>query len=906
MKRLFLSFFFFICFFQVCFADILEISSSSKVEVLDKPSYLIKSLSYKEAYISFKNSEFKRLYSKNRSLGFSNEPLWVALKVLNKSEQKQVLSFMYNSLEKLTLYAYQNDKLLYEKKNIKSIGDILLKNSFKTLNSYFELEKSDSAVTYLIKIETKTPMIVNMFIGSQIEALEVQVPQFIFFFISIGSFLSIILFSLFVYSSTKEKGYLLFSIYNLLLGVFISFSYGYLPLIFDFKTSLFFDTLILQLAFIFLIFFSIDFFNINKSNKKLYYTIWAVVLLFNTLFFINNFNSTSYQLMNIFIIIVLTLFCLAVSIISFIQKDEMSKYYIIALGGYLISIIVTLLMKTGLLFYSFFTVEAHFLGYMWQMIVLFLALGQKIKILQKEKNEALLKLKFQEKMLFLQSRQASLGKLIGNITHQWREPLTEISAVWTNVEANILLKGIVENRQIISAIKQNNQIIKHLSQTINVFYNSFKFQSNKKENFSIVEEILNIEKLVYYTLKAENIEFRFIYDELLQAYGNRNEFVNAVLNIVLNAKDMLVKRKIKKPRIKIILFKDIENTKIYIEDNAQGIEEKVINKVFKPGVSTKEDSTGLGLFISKTIIEQKLQGVLKVENILKGARFIIFLPSAKTARDNRFNQIEYNLNESTFQRLSRLEKEVARQSEIEKTLKQWETIFNQAHWAIAFHKHNSKKFESTNPAFTKIYGYTNKELQELDFLALFEEKNRAFALQKQKEAFDKSFLSFEAINIRKDGKKFPVNIDLTVIKNENDEILYYIANIKDITKQKEDLNKILFQKFALDNLYEAIFLLDKKANFCYANKRAYETLGYTYDEILTMGVKDIDINFSYKKYLETLDKLGNDEFIIETLHQKRDKCLFPVRIKLNYFKYQNRIYYMGFCMGYNINNNKNF
>lgn len=902
MKKL--LFLFFVFTVQLFSIEILKFSDNANIEILTPPSYFFGDFSNQEAYQKFQQSKFISFSKEIKSLGFSDKSLWIGFELVNKNKEKQFLSFIYNSLEDITLYAYKNDKLLYSKKS--NFLKDSKKNDIKSVDPYFYLKSTSDKIVYLIEIKTKAPLIVNMFIGTQIEVLNYQFPKIVFFFISIGAFISIIIFSIFVYISSKEKDYLLFAIYNFFLGLGICFSYGYLTSILKFTVPIYLNTFILQLAFSFFVLFTIDVLNIYKINQKLFRFSFLLVFSFNFLFILNYFNFVYNQIINILIIIFIILSCLYLAVNSFLRKSEATKYYLIAIGGYLIGIIVTLCIKIGLLNYSFFTVEAHFLGFIWQMIFLFLALGYKIKILQKEKNEALLKLKFQEKMLFLQSRQASLGKLIGNITHQWREPLTEISAVWTNVEANILLKGIVENRQIISAIKQNNQIIKHLSQTINVFYNSFKFQSNKKENFSIVEEILNIEKLVYYTLKAENIEFRFIYDELLQAYGNRNEFVNAVLNIVLNAKDMLVKRKIKKPRIKIILFKDIENTKIYIEDNAQGIEEKVINKVFKPGVSTKEDSTGLGLFISKTIIEQKLQGVLKVENILKGARFIIFLPSAKTARDNRFNQIEYNLNESTFQRLSRLEKEVARQSEIEKTLKQWETIFNQAHWAIAFHKHNSKKFESTNPAFTKIYGYTNKELQELDFLALFEEKNRAFALQKQKEAFDKSFLSFEAINIRKDGKKFPVNIDLTVIKNENDEILYYIANIKDITKQKEDLNKILFQKFALDNLYEAIFLLDKKANFCYANKRAYETLGYTYDEILTMGVKDIDINFSYKKYLETLDKLGNDEFIIETLHQKRDKCLFPVRIKLNYFKYQNRIYYMGFCMGYNINNNKNF
>lgn len=901
MKKL--LFLFFVFTVQLFSIEILKFSDNANIEILTPPSYFFGDFSNQEAYQKFQQSKFISFSKEIKSLGFSDKSLWIGFELVNKNKEKQFLSFIYNSLEDITLYAYKNDKLLYSKKS--NFLKDSKKNDIKSVDPYFYLNNTSDKIVYLIKIKTKAPLIVNMFMGTQIEVLNYQFPKIIFFFISMGAFISIIIFSIFVYISSKEKDYLLFAIYNFFLGLAICFSYGYLTSILKFTVPIYLNTFILQLAFSSFVFFTIDVLNISKINQKLFRFSLLLILFFNSLFIFNYLNFVYNQIVNVLIIIFIILSCLYLALNSFLRKSEAVKYYLIAIGGYLIGLIVTLCMKIGLLNYSFFTVEAHFLGFIWQMIFLFLALGYKIKVFQEEKDEAVSKMKFQEKILFLQSRQASFGKLIGNITHQWKEPLSEIGAIWTNIEANMVLKGEVSKERIIKAIKQNNKIIQHLSETINVFYKSFKDQSNTVEKFNISQEIFNIEKIVYYTLKVENINFIFKYTQELEAYGNKNAFVNALLNIILNAKDILVQRKILNPYIKITLYKKNEKITIDIEDNAQGIEKNLIDKIFRAGVTTKEESNGLGLFISKTIIEQKLNGKLSVKNSQDGAVFKITLP-LYLSKEKMAQEINYNIEESTLQRLSKLEKEVLRQEEIEKTLKKWENSFIKAHWAISFHKGESTTFKMVNPAFCEMYGYSNEELKQRNLLEFFDTNKINNFFEKREEAFEKSFISFESINVKKDGTKFPVNIDLTVIK-DNNEVLYYIANIRDITKQKENLNRLLFQKFALDNLYEAIFLFDKNLQICYANRRAYQTLQYTKEEILTLNLEDIKENFSVKEQIEILEKVQKQKFVIvESLHRKKDNCLFPVRVKLNYFQYENEIYYMAFCMGYNINNNKNF
>lgn len=698
---------------------------------------------------------------------------------------------------------------------------------------------------------------------------------------------------------------------------------------------------------------------------------------------------------------------------NFLTLQNISKYYIIALFGYLSATLISFMMIYGFILFDFVPEEVLFVGLCWEIFFLFIAFRTYISILQKKLSETTSKVEIQEKMLFLKSRQASVGELIGNIAHQWKEPLAEIGAIQTNLEATILVQGEVSNAKLLNSIEQSYTVLHHLSNTIDVFYRFFKNQKNTKQEFDVVEEINNIKTMINASLKMDNIVLSCQSEKQIRAFCDRSEFVNAILNIVLNAKSVLKDRNIQNPFILIKVEEIDEDIVINIEDNAGGINQEPINKVFEYCVSSKEDSIGIGLFIVKNIIEQRMKGHISVENTNLGALFTIKFPKYSKSSDTNNNTLSYPIVESTFERIARLEKEIAKQSEVEKALRQWEDIFTQAHWGVAVHKGTSNHFEMVNPAFYNMYGYNTQELKNITAVELYADESLAILPLKQKEAFEKSFVSFEAIHVRKNGSRFPVNIDLTVIKNEHDEILYHIANVRDITEQKEIANalktseeaframvenspdvimrydkechrtyinplglelmgkpkeellgktprefsplpnveefeeafyrvvdeakevkiegvfytpwgekrwgeqrivpelnsqgevisvlvigrdmtelrkaneRLLLKKFALDNVQDGVFLIDENSEFHYINKSACHTLGYTKDELLNMGVVDIDPNVPieiWKEHWEDIKKKKTTMIVSE--HTRKDKTTFPIEVGSNYFEYE--------------------
>ncbi|QOG12934.1 PAS domain S-box protein [Arcobacter sp. FWKO B] len=518
------------------------------------------------------------------------------------------------------------------------------------------------------------------------------------------------------------------------------------------------------------------------------------------------------------------------------------------------------------------------------------SLKKQIESQKKENKNLTFKMQLQEKMLFLQSRQASLGELIGNVSHQWKEPLGGLGAILANLQATLLLKGEVTNEKLNDSIEKSYKIIYHLSDTIAVFYRFFRSQKSDKKEFNIYEEISNISLMVSYSMKAEEIFFKFSCDKDIIAYGDRSEFANVILNIILNAKDILIERKVNEPFIELKVIKEDENVIITIQDNGGGIYQEPIEKIFEYSISSKEDSTGIGLFIVKNIIENRMRGLITVQNNAFGALFTITLPITSNIIDN-VSVLSYEVEESAYDKIARLEKEISKQKEVDKALMQWEDIFTQTHWGVAVHKGTNNHFEMINPAFCKMYGYSSKELKTMSVPDLFAEESLEILSLKQKEAFEKSFVSFETVHIRKDGSKFPVNIDLTVIKNEYDEILYHIANVRDITERKLVEENLLLKGFALNKISEAVFLIDENGKFQYVNEAACKSLGYSEDELISIGVPDIDSNVSIERFeilWENMKKVKTLSF--DTFHTRKDGKTFPVEINSNYFEYQNSCY----------------
>jgi PAS domain S-box-containing protein len=248
----------------------------------------------------------------------------------------------------------------------------------------------------------------------------------------------------------------------------------------------------------------------------------------------------------------------------------------------------------------------------------------------------LTEIKRKENMLNHQSKMAALGEMMGNIAHQWRQPLTAISIAASGIKLNYEI-DMVEEEELFEQLDGIIDSTDFLSNTINDFQNFLK--TNKaKEFFKLSNSVKKVLKLVEGNLKKEKINIIEQYEDEFKVYGVPNEMVQSLLNIVNNAKDAYMQKN--DTKVILIEIKKLENSSdkivLRIHDGAGGIPENVLPKIFEPYFTTKHQSqgTGLGLYMTHQMVQDHMQGELKVENkeftidgkSYFGAEFKIILP----------------------------------------------------------------------------------------------------------------------------------------------------------------------------------------------------------------------------------------------------------------------------------------
>ena len=239
----------------------------------------------------------------------------------------------------------------------------------------------------------------------------------------------------------------------------------------------------------------------------------------------------------------------------------------------------------------------------------------------------------QKQFLIQQSKLAEMGDMIAAIAHQWNEPLVELSALVQDIQTSYLLNELKDN-DVKSFVNDSMIQIKYMSKTLSDFRNFLK-PSTKKNLFSISKALNEINEIIGKQVFYSNIEMNFNYknkNEELLIYGYENEFKQVLLNIINNAKNKIVDKNLpinKKGKIDINIQRCANYNTIEIIDDAGSIDEKIINSIFEPYFTTKEDGTGLGLYMAKIIIEDKMRGMISVRNEENSVVFTIKLPHKK-------------------------------------------------------------------------------------------------------------------------------------------------------------------------------------------------------------------------------------------------------------------------------------
>lgn len=237
-----------------------------------------------------------------------------------------------------------------------------------------------------------------------------------------------------------------------------------------------------------------------------------------------------------------------------------------------------------------------------------------------------------QELLFMQSRFASLGQMIANIAHQWRQPLAQL-----NLTIFSLKKSSDKNNKedVTKYYNESKKLIKEMSQTIEDFSNFFN--PNKKTiDFYLADAITDALEILKNDIKKEKIHIKVNAERIL-VNGISNELTQVIINLIINAKDAFVLNAIENRNITINISKSYIGVEVFafiiIEDNAGGILEENLQKIFEPYFTTKHSSlgTGIGLFISNLIIQKSLHGTIEARNIEhgnrdKGAKFTITIP----------------------------------------------------------------------------------------------------------------------------------------------------------------------------------------------------------------------------------------------------------------------------------------
>ena len=300
------------------------------------------------------------------------------------------------------------------------------------------------------------------------------------------------------------------------------------------------------------------------------------------------------------------------------KQNEIKEKYINTLRNLLLISFVLTIVFLFISFYLSKSLERRFFKYRQQVL----------EHIKKDKQK--------DTLLAQQAKMAAMGEMLENIAHQWRQPLSAISTISTGIKIQYEYAE-VNKEDVIKSMNTIATTTKYLSQTIDDFRDYFN--PKKEANYFSLKNIFEkISDLLEPQLSLRNIQIIKDIDNI-RIFGFENEFLQVIINILNNSKDEFEKKELEKKYV-FIDTKITENEiKIIIKDNAGGIGEDIIDKIFEPYFTTKYKSkgTGIGLYMSKQIVEKHMNGSITVfnedyiykEKSYKGATFLITFPQKK-------------------------------------------------------------------------------------------------------------------------------------------------------------------------------------------------------------------------------------------------------------------------------------
>ncbi|MEA1982847.1 MAG: sensor histidine kinase, partial [Campylobacterota bacterium] len=565
MKSLFLAL---LLKLTLCASSIVGVSL-----VEDKPSYNFENIS---EVVGFEPTTLPLKVNATQSY-------WVRVELnetLLSSDKEYVLNLESSMGRVDYLYApeylsdMQNSELLYISREKRS-------------SYYFKILKRDRLVVFNAKVE-------------QLRAYKEHLRlRDTLYGISYGVILSAILYYFSFFIFIKNRMYLYYSLTQLFMLLIL--------ILVTIKSEGSGDDMLFSILYSLFILFTALFANAFLELQKLSMTLVRVVAFVTLLLMLETFFDISSRFM-VPVAPLMLVYLLTAIYVYGKREDRAVLFYIF---GWTLLILSFVLAEVQILFLedNFMSpTDILHISMPLESLILAFALSYKMKQLKEEQR-------VKEQMLVHQDKRASIGDMIDNIAHQWRQPLTNIGYIVMNLSAaarNEKLNAMLWEKKS----QEINTQLEYMSQTINDF-RTFYSEQTQREHFYVNDSLLKMLPIIDSTLISNNILLEIQGNKSLKLIGSQSEFTQVMLNLLSNAKEAFERKSVKDRKITITLLED----GLWVEDSAGGVEESLEKSLFEANASSKAKGGGMGLYMSRLIIEKHFNATLEYQAIEGGSRF---------------------------------------------------------------------------------------------------------------------------------------------------------------------------------------------------------------------------------------------------------------------------------------------
>jgi len=562
-------------------------------------------------------NDFQKI-NNNIALGKKEGNIWYHFSIKNGTQevQKRVLFATEPNVWDMELFVIQDKKIISKQ----AVGQNIFSDNGKIASFYPELEielEAGEKIDLYIRKFSPFHHTFELMVNTHNDVVQYKIFKNSLLSLYFGAIGALLLYNLFIYFSIRDKNYLLY----------IGFVFFYLVAQMQQNTT--FNSLFSSLEITFSIasshvfwvafhtLFSVKLLNIQeyypRLGKYLLYTGYFLLVL--GFYAIYNLEA-AIQIIHPFMI-VLPFVLLFTAIALYRKKNRLAIFYIIAQTLFLSSSLIFGLLFAGVFEYNNFTRYIHLAGSLSEVILFSFTLGYKTRLIMQENQK-------QKEMLNDYSKITYMGETMVSIYHQWKSPVNNIYNYITHIETakefqDKNIDKIIDNN--LEKIKQNTL---YLRDTATEFLKMNTIKSSTKEKVNLREMIESVLRLMDTDFNKNKIKIIDNYKQDIVLMTYQNQLRNLLMILVENTIKTFRNRDIKNPQLKVSTTKDGKSVTIIVEDNAGGIIEKPIDKIFERYHSAS-DSSGIGLYLAKYVLMENLDGEISVENNDGGAKFIMIL-----------------------------------------------------------------------------------------------------------------------------------------------------------------------------------------------------------------------------------------------------------------------------------------